>query len=87
MMLKEIRELIDQWDPLNYYPENKYGIESIELIKCVKFSSQPLSIELIYSFINSLFRGMYDPDKRCNKSSEETLVISTRIYEIMVREQ
>lgn len=29
----EVRKIIDEWDPLNYYPDNKYGVETMELIK------------------------------------------------------
>ena len=46
-MLKEVKEVIDHWDPLDMSPRNNYGVESHELIKHVRFSNKSITIELI----------------------------------------
>lgn len=79
----EVRKVIDEWDPLNYYPDNRYGVETRELIKHVRFSDRPISIESISYYLNYLLNhGMYDPEKSFTKTNEDTLVISERIYYI-----
>lgn len=82
-LLEEVKRIIDEWDPHHYYPENRYGPESFELVKHVKLSNEPITIELINYFINYLLNhGMYDSNKRFCKSKADTLEISIKLFEV-----
>ncbi len=81
-MLLKIKEIIENWDPLNYFPQNIYGIESFEILKRIQ-SSKAISIELISDFLTQVLLE-YDPDRRFNKNKEEQLEISSQIYNIVI---
>ncbi|MCD9023459.1 hypothetical protein [Cohnella silvisoli] len=81
-MLLKIKEIIEKWDPLDYFPQNIYGIESFEILKRIQ-SSKTISIELISDFITQVLIKEYDPDKRFNKNDEEQLEISRQIYNLV----
>ncbi len=85
-MHKEVKLIIDQWDPFNLYPKNSYGIESLELIKHVRFSNKPISIELINHYLIYIFKEMYDLENRFNKTEEDSLEISKKLIEILNRD-
>jgi len=82
-LYEEVREIIDEWDPLNFYPDNRYGVETMELIRHLRYSNKPITIESINYLINYLLNhGMYDPDKCFNKTKEETLEVSKKLFDV-----
>ncbi|QHW29387.1 DUF1871 family protein [Paenibacillus rhizovicinus] len=81
ILITKLKEIIEEWDPYGLKPNNIYGVESIEILKCIQ-SGRTRNPEIIISYLQTILE-MYYPDGKLNISHSEYQGIANKIMVVL----